>query len=173
MSKRRISFWLLPDPPSSARLNASIQQLSALVQMSPFPAHLTLLSPWEASRDQLEAGLSDFTSDIKALVLNTNGLNHSQAFYRAIVIETESSPQLLSLRAALARQISWQLEGIYAPHLSLAYGHLPESLRIELLRTVQFPSHIRFDRIRAIAPGDNSQGREDYAAWEILGEWAL
>lgn len=168
---RRISFWLMPSPSDADGLQADIDRLAGAGGKPSFSAHLTLLSPCLADEETLRSKMEAFFSQVLPLNLLATGLGHSEAFYRACVIEMEPSSELLQLRAALAAHFKMDLSAAYLPHVSLVYGGFSANHRKALLATVQAPLAIRFDRIQAIAPGQYSRDGEDYPAWEILGSW--
>lgn len=172
---RRISFWLLPDQETAAFLANQIQLLSQQAGMPAFAPHLTLLSPWEASRESLLERMDSFSpiQDQDVVWVDSRGISHSEAFYRAVVIETSLSPGLSQLRQQLGAHLHWNAPTPYLPHVSLVYGHFDSKKRDELMAMAEFPSRIQFNRIRAISPGPQSKGREDYPGWEVLGEWDL
>lgn len=145
------SLWLLPCAEDSDLLSALIQELAEVHHSPLFLPHLTLASPIWLEESSLDARLRPLFSGHASFSLMSRELSHSEAFFRAVVIETESSPALLALRQQVLPLSEDAAAKPFLPHISLIYKEMPERERKNLLKTLPAFPDFRFDRICAVA----------------------
>lgn len=170
---RKISLWLLPDVEDEHRLARTIEALSQQQGTLPFSPHLTLYSPIIADPLVLQAELDSVCKQIAPFHLNSQGIGHGDAYYRAIVIEIQTNPTLMQWHEQLRSRWNPTDSRIYAPHISLVYKKIPTKERESLTSTISYQSSYSFDRIAAVATETSDPQRERYQEWDMLWELPL
>jgi 2'-5' RNA ligase len=169
----KISLWLLPVPDQAARLSKQIQAFSRMRQRPAFLPHLTLYAPIHAAADLLRNEQAMICAQQAPVELTPTGVSHSEAHYRAVVIELAATPELRDWQQALQQRWFPTDERVYAPHLSLVYDQIPVAERAAMAQETQWASHYRFDRLAAVKTESSDPAGHHYQEWELLWELPL
>lgn len=169
----KLSLWLLPRADQAFFLQQQIEVFSRRRGRPTFLPHLTLYSPIHATAEQLQQEQAVICAAQAPLELPATGIQHSEAHYRALVIELAASPELLSWQQGLQQRWFPSDERTYAPHLSLVYDQIPLQERKTMARQVQRDSPYLFDRLAAVRTESSDPAGHHYQEWELLWELPL
>jgi len=149
MAVRQLSLWLRPEQAAAAELDAVIERLAAVHGTAVFPAHLTLLGPFEAEVDAAVGSLEQVARVLDPLEARFVETRCELAWHRSLYLA--AVPEA-ALRRAFDRAV--QAFGVpgkpgFDPHLSLQYSQLPvqDKLRLAATLSLELPRTIRFDRL--------------------------
>ncbi|MEM7375269.1 MAG: 2'-5' RNA ligase family protein [Bacteroidota bacterium] len=168
---RKISLWLLPVPEQARQLTAHIEQLSTQRGCVPFRPHMTLYSPIIADPDDLRQLLLADCHNTLPLTLQSNGVSHSSAHYRAVVIEMLKSPVLSNWHDRLRKDWNPSDNRPFAPHISLVYQEIEFAERLNLAGQIVPQTSYEFGSLAAIATETSDEAGHTYQEWELL--WTL
>ncbi|MEM7658437.1 MAG: 2'-5' RNA ligase family protein [Bacteroidota bacterium] len=169
----KISLWLLPCFDQALGLFQQIESFSWERKKAPFPPHLTLYSPIQADPDELLESQRRHCQSQTPLELQRRGISHSEAHYRAIVIDLLPSPALLAWQQTLQQTYFPTDSRTYAPHLSLVYDLMNLSEREALVPQARAEETYRFDRLLAMRTESSDPAGHRYQEWEQLWELPL
>lgn len=168
---RKISLWLLPGSDDEASLRSSINMLSQQQDTIPFTPHLTLYSPILSVPADLQTELEPICQKITPFRLDSQGIGHSDAFYRAIVIEIQANPELRHWQEQLRTRWNPTDQRPFMPHISLVYKDMSANKKRELLGAISYQSTYCFDRLSAIATETSDPAGQQYQSWQVL--WTM
>ena len=148
------SLWLLPAPLALPWLAQRQAYCQARLDGPVFAPHLTLHGQVPPPGPAGLAALAALTALSPPVVLPLTGYSHSEAYFRAVVIEAAAPPALLALREAVQARLDLHDPQPYRPHLSLAYGDWPAETRAAMVAQLPAPpAQITLDRLSLVQTG--------------------
>jgi hypothetical protein len=171
--KERISYWLVPVAGDKERVEEIIRQLAARFGAPVFEPHVTVYSGPLGPRDNLSEVVAATAMEISELVLQSNGIAHSERFTKTLFVEFAANEILTKLSEALKRRSAQPADYELKPHLSLIYAPLAPADRERFADEIVLPSTVRFDSLKAILSTEQVQTREDVEAWRVVAEQKL
>jgi 2'-5' RNA ligase len=132
--------WLLLSDESSRDVKTWMKLLRNKTESPFFVPHLTLVRPSDQLDEQQIIRETEKISDgQKPLRLNVTGIESGSSRYQAFYLKVEPSESLTVLHAKLENAMSKPGENEFNPHVSLLYGSLSGTSRIELEKMIQLP----------------------------------
>lgn len=167
-----VSFWLIPAEPWRGRLQATIDRLSHRFGTPRFDAHITM-HVGVAGQMPVEAVVDAVAAEFPIVRLLPGPTGHTEARFKTLFIAFDD-PVLVRMHRGFRQLLGTESDYVFAPHLSLLYGPLPEPTRAELAgATDHRDAAIEFD---SIAIGLPAPGAADWSAvdgWRITAQRVL
>ena len=132
----RLMAWLVPAAgPVRDQLAATIDRLAAEHHAPRFEPHVTMAGLFHSGEQAAVQALTSLAAGARPFEVRFAAAGYEQAFFRALYLCAEPSPQLTALHeAALA---AWALESRpYMPHLSLLYADIAEEHKRAIIGAV-------------------------------------
>ena len=137
--------WLVPAAgPARDTLTATIGTLAARHGAPPFEPHVTIAGLFHSGEEAAVRALTSLTGGVRAYEVTFAAAGYEQAYFRALYLRAEPSPQLTALHEAA--RAAWALDvRPYTPHLSLLYADVAEERKHAIIGTlgIQLPLTIR------------------------------
>ncbi len=153
--------WLVPAAgPARDDLAATIGALAAEHGAPRFEPHVTLAGRLQYGEHAATRALTSITAGVGPFEVRFAAVGHEQAYFRALYLRAEPSPQLTALHKAA--RTAWALDARpYTPHLSLLYAEIAEerkraiigALDIALPLTIQINAAELWANHQAGVPG--------------------
>lgn len=161
-------LFLEPRGEFSERCDRVIHALAKRYGGPVFPPHITLAACIDLESDDLVLEKTALlASELLPFAVSFQGLGGEAAFFRALYVEIERSPELMHAHDR-AGQIFQLDSSEFHPHLSLMYGCIDDATRDTIGRDIDTPAgSFLVDSIHVY----RTQGTTD--AWEKLGEYAF
>jgi len=158
------SIWLLPEPTVSARISASIAQLSRLFGSALFQPHLTLLGQIPGDRESLLFGFRKLEEEFTPFSIKPESIGTLDTFYRALFYKIARSPHLEARYVLAKTRFVHASEAPFFPHISLLYSSASESKKRQAISTLQIetPAEIPITHIVLM------QTRGEVSDWELI-----
>jgi hypothetical protein len=169
---KRMSYWLLPSEPELSDLTVLVGELADRFNGPKFQPHVTIYHGEYDVSDPVDA-LLEKISNRRPIELLTKSLNFGQSFTQSCFIEFENSKELLEIRELVIDTIKSAADPADFPHLSLFYGSLSSTQRVEISRSISIPKSIKFDVVKAIANRGKTKTREDVEYWNECARRSL
>jgi 2'-5' RNA ligase len=118
--------WLVPAAgPARDHLAATIGTLAAEHGAPRFEPHVTMAGRFHSGEQAAIQALTSLAAGVRPFEVRFAAAGSEPAYFRALYLRAEPSPQLTALREAA--QAAWALEvRPYLPHLSLLYANIAE-----------------------------------------------
>jgi len=169
----RVSYWLRPAAPDREPLAAIIRDLAQRFDAPVFDPHVTFYSGPVSSVELVPGMVDALAREHEPLTLRTTGLAHSAQFTKTLFIECELVPALSAMSVALQQRSGAGESYELKPHVSLIYAHLDDTTRQRLAGELTVPAQIRFDAMRAVLTGAETNTKTDVEAWRVIAESSL
>jgi 2'-5' RNA ligase len=139
--------WLMPAAgPVRDHLAATIDRLAAEHNAPRFEPHVTMAGPFHSGEEAAAQTLISLAAGARPFEVRFAATGYEQAYFRALYLRAEPSPQLTALHEAA--QAAWALESRpYRPHLSLLYADIAEDHKRAIIDAlgIQLPLTIRIE----------------------------
>jgi 2'-5' RNA ligase len=121
-----LTAWLVPAAgPARDRLAATIDTLAAEHGAPRFEPHVTMAGRFRSGEQAAARALTSLAAGVRPFEVRFASVGHEQAYFRALYLRAEPSPQLTALHDAA--RAAWVLDvRPYMPHLSLLYADIAE-----------------------------------------------
>lgn len=131
--------WLVPAAgPARDHLAATIGTLAAEHGGPRFEPHVTMAGRFHSDEQAAARALTSMTAGVGPFEVRFAAVGHEQAYFRALYLRAEPSPQLTALHEA-ARPV-WALGARpYMPHLSLLYQDIAEERKRAIIDALGIP----------------------------------
>jgi 2'-5' RNA ligase len=118
--------WLAPAAaPARDRLAAIIGMLAAEHGAPRFEPHITIAGLFHSGEQAAIRALTSLATGVRPFAVRFTAIEYEQAYFRALYLRAEPSPQLTALHDAA--RAAWALGSRpYVPHLSLLYADIAE-----------------------------------------------
>jgi len=118
--------WLVPAAgPARDHLAATISTLAAEHGAPRFEPHVTMAGRFHSGEQAAARALTSLAAGVRPFEVRFGEIGHEQAYFRALYLRAEPSPQLTALHEAA--RAAWALNArSYLPHLSLLYANIAE-----------------------------------------------
>lgn len=127
---RGLSLWWLPPRSVSERLQGIIDALAGRLGTPSFTPHVTVEGGLSDAPEHIAGQLATAPEARLTPLLTPLGLSTQPSWSRTLVQELEPTPQVIEARTAVCTALGRTiLPGSFRPHLSLAYGPLPQAIR--------------------------------------------
>jgi 2'-5' RNA ligase len=137
--------WLVPAAgPARDRLAATIGTLAAEHGTPRFEPHVTMAGRFCSGEQAAAQALASLAAGVRPFEVRFAAAGYEQAYFRALYLRAEPSPQLTALHEAA--RAAWALDARpYLPHLSLLYADLAEERKRAIVGAldIQLPLTIR------------------------------
>ncbi len=161
-----MSFWLIPAEPWRSRLQATIDRLGARHGTPRFEAHVTM-HVGVAGETPVESVVDAVAAEFPRLQLVCGPTAHGEARFKTLFIPFDD-PLLVRMHQRFRELLGTPSDYHFAPHLSLAYGPLADSVRTQLaVAEDRRGESIVFD---GVAIGLPAAGTTD---WSQVEEWRV
>jgi 2'-5' RNA ligase len=139
--------WLVPAAgPARDRLTATIGTLAAKHGAPRFEPHVTMAGRFHSGEQAAIQALISLTADVRPFEVKFAAAGYEDAYFRALYLRAEPSPQLTALHEAA--RVAWALDiRPYMPHLSLLYADIAGVWKPAIIDTldIQLPLIIRIN----------------------------
>lgn len=139
--------WLVPAAgPVRDLLLATVDTLAAEHNAPRFEPHVTMAGRFQSGHEAAVQALTSLATGVHPFEVSFAAVGHEQAYFRALYLRAEPSPQLTALHEAA--QAAWALEPWpYLPHLSLLYADIAEEHKRAIIDAldIQLPLTIRIE----------------------------
>lgn len=125
---QRHSIWLCPEPDVVRSFDAEIATLSARAGTDPFEPHVTLLGDLATAPDATLEACRTHIASLGPIRAEVSGVTQTNAYYMALFLDVAVSPAIDGARMAIEHDLGEVSGEPLRPHLSLAYGLVPEAL---------------------------------------------
>jgi Cyclic phosphodiesterase-like protein len=168
-----VAYWLIPAEPMHRFLAATIAELAVRFDAPLFEPHLTIYATRMEDDDPAEV-LTRVLSNCNSFPLSVCDIQDSDEFVRTLFLRFEPSPKLAKLSRKLQQASALHDEYELNPHLSLIYGALPRSVRMEMAASVSVPfADVLFDSVKAVSGPAQVGSRQDVERWLVEAEQRL
>ena len=149
---KRYALWLLPDETAGAKYADLINTLSERYHTPRFSPHVTLLGRVTGSEDTLAQITRSLADKFCMLTLPAEGLAGETNYFRSLYVKLECSKRLLETHEQASTSFAGRPASDYLPHLSLVYGHLPETEKTKLGTEIEdkLPNDFQLDRLQLV-----------------------
>jgi 2'-5' RNA ligase len=133
------SLWLVPPDPQRKKLRDLIDDFARACDALPFEPHLTLVGDINAPSDKIARCLKPIIHQTPSIDLNLGEVVNGTDFFMSLYFEVEPTTELLGLqREVVSRCFSGGAhQRDFLPHISLAYGEIPDPKRRLFVRRAQ------------------------------------
>ena len=142
-----LMIWLVPAAGATRdRLATTIERLAAEHAAPRFPPHVTMVGTILSTEQEAVRTLTALVAGVPPFDVNLRSVGYEQAYFRALFLRADPSPQLTSLHEAGQR--AWALNlPPYQPHLSLLYTDIAAERKQQIIDTIglRLPLTIRID----------------------------
>jgi 2'-5' RNA ligase len=142
-----LMVWLVPAAgPVRDQLAATIDRLAAEHDAPRFEPHVTMAGLFHPGEQAAVQTLTSLAADAHPFEIRFAATGYEQAYFRALYLRAEPSPQLTTLHEAA--RAAWALESRpYRPHLSLLYADIAEEQKRAIIDAlgIQLPLTIRIE----------------------------
>ena len=139
--------WLMPAAgPVRDHLAATIDRLAAEHDAPRFEPHVTMAGLFHSGQQAAVQTLTSLAAGVRPFEIRFAATGYEQAYFRALYLRAEPSPQLTALHEAA--RAAWALESRpYTPHLSLLYANIAEERKRAIIDAlgIQLPLTIRLE----------------------------
>ena len=139
--------WLMPAAgPVRDHLAATIDRLAAEHDAPRFEPHVTMAGLFHSGQQAAVQTLTSVAAGACPFEVRFAAVEYEQAYFRALYLHAQPSPQLTTLREAA--RAAWELESRpYTPHLSLLYADIAEEQKHAIIDAlgIQLPLTIRIE----------------------------
>jgi len=139
--------WLMPAAgPVRDHLAATIDRLAAEHDAPRFEPHVTMAGLFHSGQQAAVQTLTSLAAGVRPFEIRFAATGYEQAYFRALYLRAEPSPQLTALHEAA--RAAWALESRpYTPHLSLLYADIAEEQQRAIIDAlgIQLPLTIRIE----------------------------
>jgi 2'-5' RNA ligase len=139
--------WLMPAAgPVRDHLAATIDRLAAEYDAPRFEPHVTMAGLFHSGEESAAQTLTSLAAGARPFEVRFAEAGYEQAYFRALYLRAEPSPQLTALHQAA--RAAWALEPRpYRPHLSLLYTDIAEEHKRAIIDAldIQLPLTIRIE----------------------------
>jgi 2'-5' RNA ligase len=139
--------WLVPAAgPARDRLAATIGTLAAEHGAPRFEPHVTIAGLFHSGQEAAARALTSLAAGVHPFEVRFAAVGHEQAYFRALYLRAEPSPQLTALHQAA--RAAWALKSQpYLPHLSLLYANIAEERKPAIIDAlgIQLPLTIHLN----------------------------
>jgi 2'-5' RNA ligase len=126
---RPLSIWIVPP----AEVRAGLDGLVARHGEGPaFTPHVTLLGDLRVDRAATVAAAGAVVERFLPLSIRFEGIDTGSSFFRSVFLRVHASAELVGAHRALCEALGVAPAAPFEPHLSLAYGRVPETDRAAL-----------------------------------------
>ena len=139
--------WLMPAAgPVRDHLAATIDRLAAEHDAPRFEPHITMAGLFQSDQGSAVQTLTSLAADARPFEVRFAATGYEQAYFRALYLRAEPSPQLTALHEAA--RAAWALVSRrYRPHLSLLYADIAGEHKRAIIDAlgIQLPLTIRIE----------------------------
>ena len=165
----RIAIWLVPRHPEREILQALIADLAGGFSAPAFVPHATVFSCRRTTQQKELVLTAALARNCSPLTLHTEGISSRDRLTRALFVNLGPDKTLQRLRKSLQNGLPQTSANRFAPHVSLLYQFIPESVRVKLAGQVSLPfDEICFDQIWVVAIPETINGPENLTGWQTL-----
>jgi 2'-5' RNA ligase len=170
MAVRQLSLWLQPEQAAATTLDAVITRLAAVHGTAVFPAHLTVLGPFDQEADTAVANLEQVAQQLDPLDVRFGETRCEPAWHRSLYLAAVPEPGLRQAFEVAVGVFDPPGKPSFEPHLSLQYSELPvaDKLRLAAHLSMELPMTVRFDRLSLWHTPGSDAGR-----WRWLADHRL
>lgn len=163
------SLWLIPPGGLAAELSGIIARLSDKFSTPRFQPHVTFISRLSGPADEMRSRTADLAACLPPFDVYLTTLGYTNDYFRALFIAVDQTQPLIEAQATARRVFKQSSDRPYQPHLSLLYGHLPNSIKEALIAEIgrDFRRTFRVTHLYLVS----SEGEP--AEWHHLGEFPL
>ena len=171
MEATGFSLWLMPEGEAFTGFGDLIARLAAQHRTPAFPPHLTLLGGVSVPEPVAVALSARLAQSIACLRLETAGVVHSDAYFRAVAVRVKPVPELLDLRSRALAALGLEGGLAFDPHLSLLYGDLAATEREAIVGQVGrgFPDSFEVCRLDVYATAERPEHWSRVARLPLTG----
>lgn len=164
-----MSVWLVPDAPAWDVLDTLVLATSRRLGTPRFSPHLTLVGG-VGHGPEVVAGAAELAHGTPALDLRLVRSVHRAEHFRAVVLETEPSEPLSELHARAMRALPGDTRP-FEPHVSIAYGEVPEAGRAAVAAELaaRLPLPVRVSRLEVWSTEGEPEEWARLAAFPLRG----
>ena len=139
--------WLVPAAgPARDQLAAAIGTLAAEHGAPRFQPHVTMAGRFRSGQEPAARALTSLAAGVRSFQVRFAAVGHEQAYFRALYLRADPSPQLTALHEAA--RAAWALDfRPYTPHLSLLYADIAQERKPAIAGAldIRLPLTIRID----------------------------
>jgi 2'-5' RNA ligase len=149
-------LWLTPAESALRELQTLIDSLAKEYGGPSFEPHITLLSRLAGSAAEIETSVAELADCFVPLSVRCPTLGWSDEYYRCLYLNVEGDTALVSVYDRASARIPHALSKDFQPHISIAYGNLTESTKLEIAAALdgRYPTTLVVDRLSLYhAPG--------------------
>ena len=163
-----VSTWLIPAELDRQLLSKAMNALSNRFAAPEFIPHITLYSTY-VPKDKLVhtkslvAGLSKL---LKPLPLTVSNIKHSEILFKSLFAEFKKNPALDKLHATQRKLFYKYGDYPFNPHLSLMYKILEPHESEKIIKQLQIPYTITFDKLGVFVQNDKKD-LMNIPNWEV------
>lgn len=138
-------LFFLPEGELFDNLQHTINELAEKYQGAKFEPHLTLLARIpKADKTELVAKTKQLASMMEPFEVEPKEVVAQDAYFRALYCKAEPNSKIEEYHQKALEMFGIQDVNIYLPHLSLYYGNVSQSIKDEMIASLQLPSSMKF-----------------------------
>ncbi len=136
MGSEEYSIWIMPDMPTSDKLQGIITGLSKEYGSPNFKPHITLIGRVAGAKDQVIQKTKELTWRISPFSIRFGGIATADKYFRCVFVKVDREMGIMTANSVAAGIFGAESNG-YAPHISLLYGDFPQEKRSEIAKKVE------------------------------------
>ncbi len=144
MSHATYHLWLKPSGTVCDTLGQTIRQLAHQLDGPVFEPHVTLLADLIGTEQEHVQRSSIAAHELRPFNITISEPSYLNQYFQCLFMRVEQTPSLMNAHT-LIRQVFEKPNEPYMPHLSLAYGLYPESLKRNIISELSLDVRISFE----------------------------
>jgi 2'-5' RNA ligase len=165
---QKYSLWFMPEGEVCNRLTQIIHRLSIRYEAPEFPPHVTLLGSCVGERDEMIRRSSLVAAALRPFTIRLGKIDFRDEYFRCLFLHAGPMETLWNAYQVACRKFDRPPKHDFMPHLSLAYGSIPQSMKEEFVADMRTGLDDQF-RVRRIHLYQTHGAVQDWRLVESFG----
>jgi 2'-5' RNA ligase len=126
----------MPTGETRQRLAGAILDLSREYATPTFAPHVTLAGGIVGPAREAAAKMRDLARRIPPFIVRLTGVDGLDEYFRCLFVRVATTHPIMAANKAAREVFRLEQQPIFMPHLSLLYGHLPSSVKGEVVASL-------------------------------------
>lgn len=144
MEMKKYSLWFMPTGRAYDTLVEIISRISLQYSTPKFEPHVTIIPDVVSNENQIIFDTLQLVQLTRPFRIILGKVEYSDEYFKCVFARAKPKEILITANSE-ARKIFNHQDLTYKPHLSLAYGNLPEQTKKEIVQVVGRELNVAFD----------------------------
>ncbi len=169
-NKKHYSIWAMPTGHLAEELQDCISDLALEYGGPVFPPHVTILGGIPSmTEEEIKQKTKLLTETLHSYDVHFDELGSLDQFFRCIFIKMKNTPDVLHVFEEACKIFGYVDYETHMSHLSIFYGNLTESVRLEAMKRI----HLHMNRSFRVSALHIFETDSDIAKWRKIAEFPL